>query len=363
MTGYGYTQTFRTCPREVWYSLKFGRGMHPRRTSQADPEATLVLEKIAETGAKRAVQTENYDSSRGGGIGVSPEGRFWILSASDSGEPGEISDKQMPMMTADGAGLIVAVFIASAVEVVEAFTIILAMGITRGWKSAIAGTVVALVALGVVTAAVGVSLDRYVNAAFLQFFIGVLLLIFGAQWLRKAILRSAGLKALHDEEQIFAEEQAAARSAQTTRHFGIDWFGFVVTFKGVLLEGIEVIFIVITFGIGAAHRGMPNAMAIAATGALAAAVMVMVAGFFARRPLSMVPENTMKFGVGLLLSTFGIFWAVEGMRFFGPEKASLQWPGGTWALLYVLIAWSVVSWSTVTLLRNTSGVLDRGDAS
>ncbi len=269
----------------------------------------------------------------------------------------------MPMMTADGVGLITAVFIASAVEVVEAFTIILAMGITRGWKSAIAGTIAALVALGVVTAVVGVSLDRYVNTAFLQFFIGVLLLIFGAQWLRKAILRSAGLKALHDEERIFAEEQAVARSAQTTQHFGIDWFGFVVTFKGVLLEGIEVIFIVITFGIGAAHRGMPNAMAIAAAGALAAAVMVMVAGFFARRPLSMVPENTMKFSVGLLLSTFGIFWAVEGMGFFGPAKASLQWPGGTWALLYVLIAWSVVSWSTVTLLRNTNGVHERGEAS
>ena len=124
-----------------------------------------------------------------------------------------------------------------------------------------------------------------------------------------------------------------------------------------------MIFIVITFGIGAAHRGMPNAMVIAATGALAAAAMVMVAGFFARRPLSMVPENTMKFGVGLLLSTFGIFWAVEGMGFFGPEKASLQWPGGTWALLYVLIAWSVVSWSTVTLLRNTSGVLEHEEAS
>ncbi len=269
----------------------------------------------------------------------------------------------MAVMTADGVGLIAAVFIASAVEVVEAFTIILAMGITRGWKSAIAGTIVALVTLGVVTAVVGVSLDRYVNAAFLQFFIGVLLLIFGVQWLRKAILRSAGLKALHDEEQIFAEEQAAARSAEATQHFGIDWFGFIVTFKGVLLEGIEVIFIVITFGIGAAHRGMPNAMLIAATGALAAAAMVTIAGFFAKRPLSMVPENTMKFGVGLLLSTFGIFWAVEGMGFFGPEKASLQWPGGAWALLYILIAWSVVSLSTVTLLRNTSSALERGDAS
>ncbi len=126
-------------------------------------------------------------------------------------------------MTADGVGLIAAVFIASAVEVVEAFTIVLAMGITRGWKSAIAGTIVALVALGVVTAVVGVSLDRYVNAAFLQFFIGVLLLLFGVQWLREAILRSAGLKALHDEEQVFAEEQAAARSAEATQRFGLDW--------------------------------------------------------------------------------------------------------------------------------------------
>jgi uncharacterized membrane protein len=269
----------------------------------------------------------------------------------------------MVILTADGVGLIAAVFIASAVEVVEAFTIVLAMAVTRGWKSAIAGTIAALIALGVVTAVVGVSLDRYVNAAFLQFFIGVLLLIFGVQWLRKAILRSSGLKALHDEEQIFAEEQATARSAVATRFLGIDWFGFIVTFKGVLLEGIEVIFIVITFGIGAAHRGMPNAMVIAATGALAAAVMVMIAGFIAKRPLSMVPENTMKFGVGLLLSTFGIFWAVEGIGFFGLEKASLEWPGGTWALLYILVAWSVMSLSTVMLLRSPRIVLESGDGS
>ena len=267
------------------------------------------------------------------------------------------------MLTADGIGLITAVFVASAVEVVEAFTILLAMAITRGWRSAIAGALAALVALGLVTALVGVSLDRYVNAAFLQFFIGVLLLIFGVQWLRKAILRSAGLKALHDEDQIFAAEQAAARSAATTQRFGIDGFGFTVAFKGVLLEGVEVIFIVITFGLGAAHRGVDHAMAIAATGALAAALLVMTAGFIAKRPLAMIPENLMKFGVGLLLSTFGLFWVVEGMGYFGPDRASLEWPGGSWALLYILIAWSAVAFATVRGLRPWRRATEPGSAS
>lgn len=262
------------------------------------------------------------------------------------------------MLTADGTGLVVAVFIASAVEVVEAFTIVLAMGITRGWRSAIAGTCAALIVLAVVTAVLGVSLRQYVDAAFLQFFVGVLLLIFGVQWLRKAILRSAGLKALHDEEQIFAEEQAAARSASTTRHFGLDGFGFVVAFKGVLLEGVEVVFIVITFGIGAAHRGMPHAMTIAAVGAAVAAITVLVAGALAHRPLSMVPENAMKFGVGLLLSSFGIYWALEGMGYFGPLGQSLPWPGGTWALLYILAAWCLLSFSTVGVLRRRAVALD-----
>lgn len=269
----------------------------------------------------------------------------------------------MTTITADVVGLVVAVFVAAAVEVVEAFTIVLAMGITRGWKSAIAGTVAALIALAALTAAVGLSLDRYVNAAVLQFFVGTILLIFGVQWLRKAILRAAGIKALHDEEKIFAEEQALAKSADATTHLGIDWFGFVVSFKGVLLEGIEVLFIVITFGVGAAHRGTPHAVLIASAGAAAAAIVVGTAGFFAKRPLSMVPENTMKFGVGLLLSTFGLFWAVEGMGFFGAAVDAPQWPGGTWALFYIFIAWLVVSLVTLSRLRTTSRALEAGTPS
>jgi len=133
---------------------------------------------------------------------------------------------------------------------------------------------------------------------------------------------------------------------------GIDGFGFVVAFKGVLLEGIEVVFIVITFGVGAASRGVPDAIPVAAMGAAAAAVMVVVAGCLAKRPLSMVPENTMKFAVGLLLSSFGIFWAFEGMGFFAGAGTSLHWPGGTWALVYILAAWIAVSLGTVALLRN-----------
>ena len=160
--------------------------------------------------------------------------------------------------TPDAIGLIVAVFIASAVEVVEAFTIVLAMGMSRGWRSALAGTAAAVVVLALLVALAGVALRDYVNAAFLQFIVGALLLVFGLQWLRKAMLRSAGLKALHDEDHIFADEVAAARAAGSGQFFGLDAFGFVVAFKGVLLEGIEVVFIVITFGLGRPTAASPT---------------------------------------------------------------------------------------------------------
>lgn len=260
------------------------------------------------------------------------------------------------MASADAVGLMSAVFLASAVEVVEAFTIVLAMGVTRGWRSAFAGTAVALLTLAFLTVTAGVTLREYVNASFLQFVVGTLLLVFGLQWLRKAMLRSSGLKAIHDEDQIFAEELAAAEAAGPTRGPGIDGFGFVVAFKGVLLEGIEVVFIVLTFGLGAAHRGLPNAMWIAATGAVAAAVMVVAAGVILRRPLDMVPENGMKYAVGLLLSTFGVFWVLEGIGYFGAAGESLEWPGGAWALIAIFLAWLSVSRITVEVLRR----LDRG---
>jgi len=246
--------------------------------------------------------------------------------------------------------LITTVFLASAVEAVEAFTIVLAMGLTRSWRAAIIGTVAALLALAAITTGVGLALTQYLSRSLLQFIIGALLLVFGLQWLRKAILRSSGLKAIHDEEKAFQDEQEAARQASRETHFGLDWFAFVVSFKGVLLEGLEVVFIVITFGLKA-QTTTPHALLYASAGAAAAVVTVMIAGAIAHHPLSSVPENTMKYAVGLLLSTFGLYWSVEGLGFFGPGKRSLTWPGDDWALLGVLAMWLVVSRLMVVGLR------------
>jgi Ca2+/H+ antiporter, TMEM165/GDT1 family len=256
----------------------------------------------------------------------------------------------MGEISAGTLGLATATFLASAVEFVEAFTIVLAMGLTRSWRAALTGTAVALVALSVVTAVAGVALVNWVSESLLQLIIGALLVIFGLQWLRKAILRSSGLKALHDEEETFREEQEAARRAGTEVRLGLDWFAFVVSFKGVFLEGLEVVFIVITFGI-AASKDNPNGMAVATAGALAAGVLVLIAGVIAHRPLSAVPENTMKFCVGLLLSTFGLFWSVEGLGFFTSTQESLEWPGEDWAILGILVAWIAISRLAVMGLR------------
>jgi Ca2+/H+ antiporter, TMEM165/GDT1 family len=248
-------------------------------------------------------------------------------------------------------GLVAASFTASAVEFVEAFTIVLAMGMTRSWRSALVGTALAVVALAVVTAVLGVGLKDYVQASMLQIIIGPLLLVFGLQWLRKAILRSAGLKALHDEDAIFREEQDAARQAGRETRWGLDWFAFVVSFKGVFLEGLEVVFIVITFGLSA-QKANPHSLALATAGAALAGVIVIIAGVLAHRPLSTVPENTLKFAVGLLLTTFGTFWSVEGLGYFA-GGVSLEWPGGEWALPVVLLTWGVVSRLLVLALRRT----------
>jgi uncharacterized membrane protein len=248
-------------------------------------------------------------------------------------------------------GLVAASFTASAVEFVEAFTIVLAMGMTRSWRSALVGTALAVVALAVVTAVLGVALVNYVSESLLQIIIGPLLLIFGLQWLRKAILRSAGLKALHDEDAIFREEQEAARQAGRETRWGLDWFAFVVSFKGVFLEGLEVVFIVITFGLSA-QKENPHSLALATAGAVLAGVIVIIAGVMAHRPLSTVPENTMKFVVGLLLTTFGTYWSVEGLGYFAGGE-SLEWPGHDWALLGVLVTWFAVSRLLVLALRRT----------
>ena len=239
-------------------------------------------------------------------------------------------------------GLAVSVFLACAVEAVEALTIVLAVGPTRSWSSAMSGVGAATLALAAIVAALGPALTA-LPIGVLRVVVGGLLLIFGLQWLRKAILRSAGLKAKHDELEIFREEADAAR-APGGKAAGFDGYAFTISFKGVLLEGLEVVFIVLTFG--ANQKQVP----LAAAAATAAVLVVIVAGVAVRAPLARVPENTMKFAVGVMLSSFGMFWGAEG--------AGANWPGGDAALLAlipgVLIAANVI----VLMLRRTVPLAD-----
>jgi uncharacterized membrane protein len=238
-----------------------------------------------------------------------------------------------------------AVFVASLVESVEAFTIVLAMGVTRGWRSAIAGTGVALIALVALSSLLGVAITTWVSESLLQLVIGSLLLIFGLQWLRKAVLRSSGLKSLHDEDDEFERQSAAAREAERTTYAGIDLFGFMVSFKGVLLEGTEVVFIVVTFGLSDGAWGWATA------GALLAVVVVLALGIALRRPLAAIPENTLKYGVAVLLSAFGLFWSIEGTGYFQDSGESISWPGHEFALIVLVVMWIAVSQLTVAYLR------------
>ncbi|HET7770601.1 MAG TPA: FTR1 family protein [Chloroflexota bacterium] len=256
-------------------------------------------------------------------------------------------------LTAAAFGLVTASLLASAVETVEAFTIVLAMGLTRDWKSALAGTLLALVVLVALTLVAGTALVTWISDSALQLVIGTLMLIFGLQWLRKAILRSSGLKALHDEELTFREEQEAARRAGKEIRFGLDWFSFMVSFKGVFLEGLEVIFIIIAIGVSG-QRDVPNAMVWAATGAAIGAAIAVGAGLVLFKPLSRVPENTLKYTVGLLLATLGTYWTVEGAGFL-VHGESLEWPGGSLAIGALLATWLVVSRAAVLGLRQLPG--------
>ena len=240
-------------------------------------------------------------------------------------------------MNGTTAALVSAVFVASLVEFVEAFTIVLAMGVTRGWKSAIAGTVAAIVALTAFTAVLGVAISTWLSESLLQLVIGTLLLIFGLQWLRKACLRASGLKAMHDEQEEFTEQTHAARQAARTTYAGIDLFGFMVSFKGVFLEGVEVVFIVVTFGLSADALGM------AVAGAVVAGLVVIALGVALRKPLARIPENTLKYGVGVMLASFGTYWSLEGIGWFRADGESLQWPGGKLALIALIAAWFAVT--------------------
>jgi uncharacterized membrane protein len=240
-------------------------------------------------------------------------------------------------------GLAISVFLACAVEAVEALTIVLAAGTTRSWSSAMSGVGAATVALAAIVATLGPALTS-LPIDLLRVLVGGLLLIFGLQWLRKAILRSAGLKAKHDELEIFREETEAAQAAGGRRP-GFDGYAFAISFKGVLLEGLEVVFIVLTFGANQ-HR-----IPLAAAAAGLAVLLVAAAGAAARAPLAKVPENTMKFAVGVMLSSFGMFWGTEG--------AGAAWPGGDAALLAiipgVLLAAIAMAW-TVRRAVDAAGV-------
>lgn len=230
-------------------------------------------------------------------------------------------------MTGDVLLVLGAAF-ASGVEMVEAATIVLALGMSRGWRAPLLGSAVALVVLAVATVVLGPALEQ-IPIDTLRLVVGTLVLLFGLQWLRKAILREAGVLSKHDEAEAFAHEVERAREAGRARG-PLDRYAWTLSFKSVLLEGLEVVFIVLTLGVN------QGSIPLAATGAVIAAVVVGVAAVLVRRPLSRVPENALKFGVGVMLTAFGTFWAVEG--------AGAEWPGGDAALLALVAvtgAWSL----------------------
>jgi uncharacterized membrane protein len=237
---------------------------------------------------------------------------------------------------ATAAPAISAAFLASLVEVVEAFTIVLAVGTIRGWRPAFLGTGAGLGVLVLLVVVLGPLLDR-VPLHLLQLVIGVLLLLFGLRWLRKAILRAAGLIPLHDEEAAFAGETAHLRGEALARRTRLDWIAGMTAFKAVLLEGVEVVFIVIAVGAG---RGL---LVPASLGALAACALVLGVGLAVHRPLARVPENTLKFGVGVMLSAFGVFWTGEGL--------GVEWPGHDLALLGFALTFLAVGLSAAAALR------------
>ena len=237
------------------------------------------------------------------------------------------------------APAVASAFLASLVEVVEAFTIVLAVGTLRGWRPAALGTVVALGVLGGLTVMLGPLLEL-VPLHLLQLVVGVLLLLFGMGWLRKAILRAAGIIPLHDEDAIFASEAAQLAKSRDRQRTSLEWIAGLTAFKAVLLEGLEVVFIVIAVGAG---RGLVWP---AGLGALAACLVILAIGAAIHRPLARVPENTLKFGVGVMLSAFGVFWTGEGL--------GIDWPGQDVALLAFAVLFLSVGIATASMLRGSA---------
>jgi uncharacterized membrane protein len=234
--------------------------------------------------------------------------------------------------------LFLTVFLACSVEAVEALTIVLAAGTTRHWGSALQGTGAALVALAATVAVLGPAVGA-IPLDPLRLVVGALLLVFGLQWLRKAVMRGSGYKALHDEAAAYAEEVEAARAARAGGRGRVrDWYAFTLAFKGTFLEGLEVAFIVVTFGDN--QRDVP----VAVLGALVAVALVTAVGLAVRAPLAKVPENTMKFVVGTMLTSFGVFWSTEG--------AGAHWPGSDTSLLVLVPVVALVAAGYTSLLRH-----------
>lgn len=240
-----------------------------------------------------------------------------------------------------------AVFGACAVEMVEALTIVLASGLTRGWRSALEGAGLAVVCLAVVVAAFGPALIHYVPIDVLRAVVGSLLLVLGLQWLRKAILRASGHKAKHDEDAIYRRE-VERLSGVPRSGSGRDSIGFAISFKGVLLEGMEVVMIVLTLGLSSGH------LLVAVGGALAAVVVVTAVGVKVSRQLREVPENAMKLVVGTMLVSFGSFWGGEGV--------GIRWPGSDLSLLGLVAVYAAVGWVAVQVLERSKVASTAADA-
>jgi len=236
---------------------------------------------------------------------------------------------------------ILSAFLASAVEFVEAVTIVLAVGVTRQWRSALIGVGAAVVTLALLIAVFGSALALFVPIGVLRLVVGGFLMIYGLQWLTKAVMRAGGARAKHDEAAIYAAEVAELEAEVPVPAQGMDWISFTVAFKGVLLEGLEVAFIVVTFGASA------NLLGPAVLGAALAGLLVVAIAIAVHRPLERVPENAMKFVVGVMLTGFGTFWSGEGI--------GIDWPGDDLAILALLAGYLALALLGVWVLRARTG--------
>ncbi|MDA8393005.1 MAG: hypothetical protein M0Z87_09465 [Actinomycetota bacterium] len=246
-------------------------------------------------------------------------------------------------MSSSNVVLAIAVFLASAVEMVEALTIVVAVGVSRGWRPALQGVAAAVAVLAVVVAVLGTAILTVVPLGALRLVVGAVLLVFGMQWLRKAVLRATGHKAKHDEDAIFAKQverlggSAGSDTTDRQRRAVADRIGFTVSFKGVFLEGLEVVIVVLTLGTASHDIGL------AAASASLAAILVGGVGAAVSRQLSNVPENAMKMGVGLMLVSFGTFWAGEGL--------GMAWPGSDLAIPVLVVVYGAAAYALVSSFR------------